>query len=103
MIDGKAYTVRSKAQYLGLLARSKRDQSRALQQAERVIERSQETAREALQARQVQETASLMQAVMAKEDAKYEAMQKKKKKDITVAIDEEGLPIEVLMLIGQQI
>ena len=89
IIRGKPYTVTSKAQYLGLLARGRRDHAR--EQADTVIARSQETAKESLQARQTAETGALLHALLEREA---------KKKPKAVPIESDEIPIELLMLIA---
>lgn len=90
VIAGKPYTVRSKNEYLGLLARSKRD--RARKSADVAIAVAQEAARNALAVRQTQdttaETAHLLHAMLARDKAKSKR------------IEDDAIPIELLMLIA---
>ena len=99
-IDGRPYTVRSKAEYLGLLARSRRDKSRI--EAEEAIERSQDAAREAVlarQATQTAETASLLHAMLAREESKRKPIAPASK----MVLGEDAIPMEILMLIAPEL
>lgn len=90
MVRGKPYTVRSKAEYLGLLARGKRDQAR--ESADAAIARSQESARAALDARKVDpataETATLLHALLARQQEARALAQK------------HGMPVQILMMVA---
>ena len=90
IIQGKPYTVRSKQEYLGLIARGKRDKAR--EDADAAIARSQVAARTALQERvedTTAETAALLHALLAKEA---------KKKLPIVETDE--IPVQILMMMA---
>lgn len=95
MVRGKPYTVRSKSEYLGLLARGKRDAAR--ESADAVIARSQEQARQALDARKgdpaTAETATLLHALLEREA--------KQKKPVVAVYNE--IPIEILMLMAAEL
>ena len=89
VIAGKAFTVRSKSQYLGLLAKYSRkpkaNRARtAEKQASQIVEEAREKAREALSAKQIEETATLIRL----------ALEKRKRTE---------LPVEVLMLIADDL
>ena len=92
LINGKPYTVRSKAEYLGLLARGKRD--RARQDADAVIGRSQDVAREALFARKAtEETATLLHALLAREE-------KNRPKVSDAPFETDAIPLQILMMMA---
>lgn len=93
-IDGKPYTVSSKAQYLGLLARARRDKARSERTAEESIARAQAAAREALQARQVEETRTLLHDLLAREA---------KRKPKLEPAEDDAIPMELLMMIATEL
>ena len=88
-IAGKPYTVRSKQEYLGLLARSRRDKAR--EDANSTIQAAQDAAREALQSRTredaTQETARLLHAVLERQR-------------VIEPFQTDAIPLQLLMLIA---
>ena len=88
-IAGKPYTVRSKAEYLGLLARGRRDKAR--EQADQAIQDAQDAAREALRSRKgedaTQETARLLHAVLERQR-------------VIEPFQTDAIPLQLLMLIA---
>lgn len=90
MVRGKPYTVRSKNEYLGLLARGKRDQAR--ESADAAIARSQDTARAALDARKVdeatEETAMLLHALLARQE------------EASALAEKNRIPVQIMMMVA---
>lgn len=102
MIAGKPFTVRSKGEYLALLRRfGRKDIPReakqpAQKQAEAVIARAQEQARDSLSARQTAEIAALLHAKIARDAVAGELTALAMARRIT----EDAIPVELLMLMA---
>lgn len=102
MIAGKPFTVRSKGEYLALLRKfGRKDVPAALPQAakdkaEAIIARAQETAREALQARQTVEIAALLHAKLTAEEAR----RRREDRAFIDALEQDHIPLPLLMMLA---